>query len=91
VNPLLKAVFGFKGVEKGAVSHSFFWWYWMALKRNHDILAPWLAPPEPYKTTVHYSTVLFAKFAAIVAAMTALFEMHVSFRVPNHPRPPGSL
>ena len=87
VNPLLKAVFGFKGVEKGAVSHSFFWWYWMALKRNHDILAPWLAPPEPYKTTVHYSTVLFAKFAAIVAATTALFEMHVSFRVPNHPPP----
>ena len=91
VNPLLKAVFGFKGVEEGAMSHSFFWWYWMALKRNHDILAPWLAPREPYKTTVHYSTVLFAKFAAIVAATTALFEMHVSFRVPNHPRPPGSL
>ena len=43
--------------------YRFLWWYWQALKRNHTILAPFLAPYDPRRGHARYSGILFARCA----------------------------
>ena len=38
------------------------WWYWQALKRNHAVLAPFLAPYDPRRGHGHYSSILLARY-----------------------------
>ena len=44
------------------------WWYWQALKRNHAMLAPFLAPYDPTRGHAFRSAILLAKYAATVAS-----------------------
>ena len=46
--------FGFHG-------YRLLWWYWQALKRNHNVLAPFLAPYHPGRGHAHYSATLLAR------------------------------
>ena len=43
------------------------WWWWQAMKRNHDTLAPFLAPEDPAfnegKTRVYLATMMIVKYA----------------------------
>jgi len=43
------------------------WWWWQAMKRNHDTLAPFLAPEDPAfnegKTRVFLATMMIVKYA----------------------------
>ena len=48
--------------------------------RNHDTLAPFLAPHDPYRGAGFYSSMLLAKYATSVAAGTALFHLHACFK-----------
>ena len=41
------------------------WWYWQALKRNHSILAPFMAPYEPPRGHAHYSGILLARYVPV--------------------------
>ena len=41
--------------------------------RNHDTLAPFLAPHDPGRGHTFYASILLAKYAACVAAGTALY------------------
>jgi len=38
------------------------WWYWQALKRNHSLLAPFLAHYDPRRGHGHYSSILLARY-----------------------------
>jgi len=41
------------------------WWYWQALKRNHSILAPFMAPYVPPRGHAHYSGLLLARYVPV--------------------------
>ena len=41
------------------------WWYWQALKRNHSILAPFMAPYVPPRGHAHYSGILLARYVRV--------------------------
>ena len=55
------------------------WWYWQALKRNHHVLAPFLAPYHALKGHTYYSAMLLAKYAAVLASGSILYHIHVCF------------
>jgi len=42
--------------------YRFLWWYWQALKRNHALLAPFLAQYDPRRGHAHHSSILLARY-----------------------------
>ena len=51
------------------------WWYWQALKRNHVLLAPFLAPYHSTRGHSYRSASLMVKYAATVASVTILYHL----------------
>lgn len=51
------------------------WWYWQALKRNHVLLAPFLAPYHPTRGHSYRSASFMVKYAATVASATILYHL----------------
>ena len=58
---------GFSGTDRFCLS------YWQFMIRNHDTLAPFLAPHDPGRGHTFYASMLLTKYAACVAAGTALY------------------
>ena len=61
------------------VGHGLLWWWWRAMKKHHDVLAPFLAPYNPYRSPVYYLTIALAKYIACVASGTLLYHLHLCF------------
>ena len=79
-HPVIKRLFGMRTI----VDHSTdrFWkCYWQFLVRNHDTLAPFLAPHDPGRGHTFYMSILLAKYAACVAAGTVLYHLHACFKL----------
>ena len=57
------------------------WWYWQALKRNHSILAPFMAPYEPPRGHAHYSGILLARYVPLVHVSNVMIETRTNTRV----------
>jgi hypothetical protein len=61
------------------VGHGLLWWWWRAMKKHHDVMAPFLAPFDPYRSPVYYLTIALAKYIACVASGTLLYHLHLCF------------
>jgi hypothetical protein len=80
VHPVMKRLFGLRAVNDHSTDR--FWkCYWQFLIRNHDTLAPFLAPHDPGKGATFYMSILLAKYAACVAAGTVLYHLHACFKL----------
>ena len=79
-NFVIQHVFGLRAVA-GHSTDRFCLSYWQFLIRNHDTLSPFLAPHDPGRGHAFYSSMLLAKYAACVAAGTALYHMHACFKL----------
>ena len=66
---------GCRGGRNIVVGHGYrlLWWYWQALKRNHVLLAPFLAPYHAIRTHSYFSSMLLAKYAAGKLCMILCF------------------
>ena len=63
-------------VRKCAFSvHRFLWWYWQALKRDHNCLAPFLAPYDPRRGHAYFSSLFLAKYAVSILSSTVLYHL----------------
>jgi hypothetical protein len=51
------------------------WWYWQALKRNHNLLSPFMAPYSPIRGEGFRSSLLLAKYATTLASATILYHL----------------
>ena len=91
VNPLMKGMFGVtlqkfdsSILEDRALSlhgaQSFCLTFWGAVKLNHDLLAPFLAPYELGKGDEYYAAMFLAKYMAAIASGTCLYHLHTCFK-----------
>jgi hypothetical protein len=90
LNPLLKGLFGVnlrrfndsvleaKTLSMHGAKLFVFTW-WEAMKLNHDVMAPFLAPYELGKGDEYYASMFLAKYAALLAVGTTLFHLHTCF------------
>ena len=76
----LQYVFGLKANQNHNTGN-IFKCYWQFLCRNHDTLAPFLAPHDPARGHTFYLSMLLAKYAACVAVGTALYHLHSCFKL----------
>ena len=91
VNPLMKGMFGVtlqkfdsSILEDRTLSlhgaRSFCLTFWGAVKLNHDLLAPFLAPYELGKGDEYYAAMFLAKYMASIASGTCLYHLHTCFK-----------
>ena len=55
------------------------WWYSQAMKRNHLLLSPFLAPFDPIRGEMFRSSLLLVKYATMLASATILYHLHTCF------------
>ena len=51
------------------------WWYSQAMKRNHLLLSPFLAPFDPIRGEMFRSSLLLVKYATMLASATILYHL----------------